>query len=1002
VKSSIVLLLLCLVPSLALAQGQSGSIAGMVKDSSGAVLPGVTVEVASPALIEKVRTAVTDGQGAYKIIDLGPGTYSVTFTLTGFSTVKREGIELTAAFTAPVNAEMKVGAVAETITVSGESPIVDTQNVVQKTTQNREAMDALPTDRNFVSFAAMQPGVYVSAVSQNVGGSVPETGMNMTVHGSRANDSLVMVNGMPIINGSGSGGLQYGNYMNNSMMEEITFQTAGNNAEFERASVYSNMILKDGGNMFNGSFQGRFTNTKLESNNLDATQISQGLKSPFLMNKIWDLNPVVGLPVIKDRVWLYGGYRHWGTYNNVAGSFKDASFTETLYSCNQDSAGNCTTEQNLFPVWHQSADLHLTTQVTPRNKLSAYYDWQYTDFGNCFQPNYLTAISACAESKNIPQYVVAANWSSPVSNKLLLEAGYLITAQDFHGYRQPGVPTTVFSINDPLAPAGMPQTWGSATTYGYNRSNQFNYRASVSYVTGSHNVKVGMSLMHQWRFQTQEPNNSVSLALRAGKPFQLTEYATPIQFHETVGYNQGWYAQDQWTIKRLTMNYGVRLDMLNANVDAQELAAGPFTPARSYPAVNNVPNWKDINPRFGAAYDLFGDGKTAIKGSIGRYALADSYTIARALNPENVTVNTTARNWNADPSGQLNPFLDCNLANPAANGSCGPILSPSFGTQVVTTNYDPAITQGWGVRPANWEAQIAVQQQIVPRVSVYAGYARRWYSNLWGTQNLAVTNDSFTAFCIGVPSAPGITGVTLPNAGGQECGFTDLKAPTTANNLVQSVNNLGSISDHFDGFDFDANARLGRGIFVSGGLSVGREAYNICSLVGNYSITGVSGAGAGLGTIGAGVSRTDQAFCNVSPPFQPNVKGQISYPLPWHLTVAGTFQSLPGAQISGNYPLSNTTPGLTLGRNFTSAPTAAMVAPGTMYEDRLYQTDIRFSGVFRVGRTTIRPNFSVYNLFNSNAVNTNNPFNATYGASWLAPVIILTPRFADVGVQVNF
>src|SRR5262249_20490034 len=182
-------------------------------------------------------------------------------------------------FTAAVNADMKVGQVAETITVSGESPIVDTQNVVQKQTASRDVMDALPTDRNFVSFAAMQPGVFVTGVSQNVGGSVPETGMNLVVHGSRAADSLIMVDGMPIINGSGQGGLQYGNYLNNSLAQEITFLTAGNSAEFERASVYSNFILKDGSNTFHGSFDTRFTNESLEANNLDQTQINQGLKS---------------------------------------------------------------------------------------------------------------------------------------------------------------------------------------------------------------------------------------------------------------------------------------------------------------------------------------------------------------------------------------------------------------------------------------------------------------------------------------------------------------------------------------------------------------------------------------------------------------------------------------------------------------------------------------------------------------------------------------------------
>ena len=248
---------LLVLPSSAFAQGQTGSIAGSVKDTTGAVLPGVTVEAASPALIEKFRTAVTDSQGAYKIVDLRPGVYSVTFSLPGFSSVRREGIELTTAFTANVSVELKVGTVQETVTVTGETPIVDVQNVVQKTTASRETMDTIPTDRNFVSFAALTPGVFVTGVSQNVGGSIPETGMNLVVHGSRATDSLIMVDGMPIINGSGAGGLQYGNYLNNSLAQEITFQTGGNSAEFERASVYSNFILKDGSNLFRGSFDSR-------------------------------------------------------------------------------------------------------------------------------------------------------------------------------------------------------------------------------------------------------------------------------------------------------------------------------------------------------------------------------------------------------------------------------------------------------------------------------------------------------------------------------------------------------------------------------------------------------------------------------------------------------------------------------------------------------------------------------------------------------------------------
>jgi hypothetical protein len=211
------------------------------------------------------------------------------------------------------------------------------------------------------------------------------------------------------------------------------------------------------------------------------------------------------------------------------------------------------------------------------------------------------------------------------------------------------------------------------------------------------------------------------------------------------------------------------------------------------------------------------------------------------------------------------------------------------------------------------------------------------------------------------------------------------------------------VQDVYDGFDFDANARLGRGTFVSGGVSLGRERYNICNLESVYGVSSVTGSGANIGTIGTTVSRTDPAYCDVHPPFQPNVKGQISYTLPWDIGASLSFQGLPGAQVIANYPLNNSTAGLTLGRNFSSTPpSVSMVAPGTLYLDRIYQTDVRFSKNIKYRQTTIRPTVSVFNLFNANPTNTFNAFTPTYGPAWLAPTVILTPRFVDFGVQIDF
>jgi hypothetical protein len=975
------------------AQGQTGSIAGVVRDTSGAVLPGVTVEASSPALIEKSRTVVTDGQGRYNIVDLRPGTYSVAFTLPGFATVRREGIELTTGFTANVNADLKVGTIEETVTVTGESPIVDTQSTTKLATASREVMDVLPTDRNFVSFAALTSSVLVTGVRQNVGGSIPETGMNLVVHGSRASDSLVTVEGMPIINGGGTGGLMYGNYLNNGLAQEITFQTDSHNAEFERASVYSNFIPKEGSNTFRGSFFGRWAGESWQSDNLSQEQMDQGLRTGNRIERIWDVNPNAGGPIIRDRLWVYGGFRHWGTYNTVAGSFKDADFSDVFY--------HPTTEQNLNPVWHQSAVARFTVQANQKNKFNVYTDWQYTYFGNCFVPSYLTAISACPEYKNIPQYILQGSWSSPVTNKLLLEAGGTITPQDFHGYRRPGVSETQFAMQDPTAPAGYPQTWGASPTgYGYNRSDQSNYRASASYVTGSHSIKAGFTLMHSWRYNTQEPNNSVLLSVRGTQPFSLTQYATPIQFHETLRYNMGLFAQDQWRINRFTLNYGVRLDFLNARVDAQNIAPGPFTPARNFDAVENVPNWKDVDPRFGVVWDLFGDGKTAVKASVGRYVVGESYTIARAVNPVQSSVNNVTRTW-APPAGvtyngDYNPYNDCDLFNPNANTKrpgqiqCGAINNPAFGQVTArTTNYDPTIVDGWHVRPNNWEFQTSVQREIVPRVSAYVAYTRRWFGNLTATRNQAVTNADFSPYCVPVP-----VDSRLPNGGGyQQCGFYDVNRIITPNNLIFSSSDIGGIDDVYDGFDFDVNARLARNIILAGGVSIGRERINNCNLKDDLSLT----------TTGFGVnaSRTDE-FCNVTPPFQPQVKGQVAYPLPWwDVSLSATFQSLSGPQLSANYVLTNDIVRPSLGRNFTGVPPTVDLLPGgTMYGDRIYQTDLRISKAIRSGSTVIRPTVSIYNLFNANPVLT---YNNTYTpTSWLAPTVIMQARFIDIGVQVDF
>ena len=294
------LFVLALVAVPGMAFGQS-AITGVVRDTSGAVLPGVTVEAASPVLIEKSRAATTDGDGRFQIIDLRPGTYTVTFSLEGFSSFKRDGIDLPSNFTATVNADMKVGSLEETITVSGQAPVVDVSNATQQTVMNRAVLDAVPTGRSVQTLSALMPGARLAL--PDVGGNSGMQNRDISVHGSDGRDMTFMVDGM-VLNGiEGDGSVQ--SYFNEMMFEEVTYQTSGINAETSAGGVRANMIPKDGGNNFKGTLFASFGNDALQSNNLTQDLINRGLAAPDALFRIWDVNIAEGGPIMRNRLWFF-------------------------------------------------------------------------------------------------------------------------------------------------------------------------------------------------------------------------------------------------------------------------------------------------------------------------------------------------------------------------------------------------------------------------------------------------------------------------------------------------------------------------------------------------------------------------------------------------------------------------------------------------------------------------------------------------------------------------
>src|SRR5437762_3535121 len=314
------LLLLVLVPAMAFAQA---SITGVVKDASGAVLPGVTVEASSPALIEKTRSAVTDGTGTYRIVDLRPGTYSITFTLTGFSTVKREGIELSGSFTAAVNADMKVGALEETITVSGETPIVDTQSVRRQVIISDEVIKSMPAARAYAGMMMLIPATITQA-GANLDVQITPGMLVFGGAGGRNNEARLQVDGLNTGAAFNGGGVSsYVPDIGNA--QEIATTTSGGLGEAEVGGPSFSIVPKTGGNSLKGAFYASgVTSGMVGSNYTDALKTA-GLTSPQQLEKVWDYNVGLGGPIKQDTVWYFLQFRDEGSHRTVPGMFANAN-----------------------------------------------------------------------------------------------------------------------------------------------------------------------------------------------------------------------------------------------------------------------------------------------------------------------------------------------------------------------------------------------------------------------------------------------------------------------------------------------------------------------------------------------------------------------------------------------------------------------------------------------------------------------------------------------------
>jgi hypothetical protein len=479
----------------------------------------------------------------------------------------------------------------------------------------------------------------------------------------------------------------------------------------------------------------------------------------------------------------------------------------------------------------------------------------------------------------------------------------------------------------------------------------------------------------------------MSFRFNNGVPNLITQGAFPYRNLSKVRADLAIYAQDRWTIDRLTLNLGVRFDYFDHYFPPQQLGPGPFVPNRniSFPETPGT-NWKDVTPRLNAAYDLFGNGKTAVKTSLNKYLAGVSVTVNGGANPVSQLANSVTRSWNdffypvGDPR-RGNFWPDCNLLSTALNAECGAMSNANFGNATPTAALDPKVFNGWNSRGYNWEFTTSVQHEIAPRVAVEVGYFRRSYGNLTVTDNLLVSATDYSTYSVTAP-----VDSRLPDGGGYVIsGLYDLNPDKVGqvNNYTTFAKNYGEQLDQWSGWDFTVNARPAASILLQGGVSTGRAITDRCD-------------------IAAKLDNPSPLYCRVEGSFLTQIKLLGTYTIPKvEVQISGTMQSIPGPSLQANYVVSNAQVMPSLGRPLSGGAanvTVNVIEPQTMFGDRVNQLDLRFGKVLRFGRTRSVASVDVFNAMNSNPVLVEN---FAYTA-WRRPQQILNPRYARFSLQFDF
>ncbi|HEV3216128.1 MAG TPA: TonB-dependent receptor [Vicinamibacterales bacterium] len=910
VRTSVLVLLMFAGTALPTCAQGTGAIGGTVTDASGAVLPGANVSLSNEqGSVGGRQEAVTDERGTYQFLRLVSGTYIVKANMQGFRPAEQRGIIVNSDVTARADLRLELGALSEGVVVSGEAPLLDTTSVLKQTVMTQEVLQTLPNRNDVWAIARVIPGVVLSKI--DVGGSESFLQSSATVHGS-SGENAYYIDGMDVDSVDGTGS-QATMYLDPGAYAETNFQIGGGSAETSKGGLIFNMVPRTGtnqwhgGTLFNGTGNAlNFANYSpaLKQQLLSAVpaavlRIKPDLQPSAQILKLFDFGGWIAGPIRRDKMWL-----------SISGHY---SVLNQYQLGSYDANGGQVLEDNL--MW--TLGENFSWQVTKSGQFSYFNNPQFKTTRHRNGGGTFADSAARNVNQKYPN-VNQAKFTTPWGSKMVFDVeGSRFRADDCFCHR-PEVHDGDISHFDSVT-----NTYTVALPfYTDNWMTRHVANTSLSYFAGAHELKAGYQLNLAKEISRAESTSGMRAVYRNGRPDSVNTYSTPSKFIEW-NREHAVYVQDKWTrIARLTVNAGVRFESSYGWQPATCQTSNVFIGnGACYPALKGVPNFKDVSPRVSAVYDIFGDGKTALKFAANRYSQPIGTSLVRAINPVQTVSDT--RSWTVCAPGQTS---GCDL-----NGDLIPQLNelgPSNGFSFGNTNrYATGLK-----RPISLEYTVELQRQIPGNVVVSAGYTLRQQRRNIGVKNVLVPPDSY--FPLVVTEVDSGRQVTVYN-----------QSPALKGKFDQLRANYPELDNDFNGGDITVNKRMSHNWALTGGVSFGKTIGNTLS----GDLNNPNGAQFARGLIGNDT------------PYSYRLSGVFD--LPYRISLSATGQYNKGFPETTTVSVGNNTVALTQGtQTVVVAPRGATRLPNVASVD----VSVRFRAIEGTRRVTPRLDF--YNLTNQSTV----------------------------------